>query len=439
MTTPDPRTGGRPAAAQFPAVLLVAGLLVAILLFIGLEAAELSAHGSGDDAATAAPFELTVAPLVAAARQAVRRGEWPLWHDRAGAGYPLLASADGQLLHPFTLPLYPLPFALWLPVIVALRIACGLGLAWLLLRRRGVAPGRAAMAAAVHGAVVAALAGRPLGTFAALAPGLLLAVDLLVHRPRRRGSTAAVLAAVAALLLTAEPVPTVVSLLAMAAFLAADGAPLPPVERRDRALRFVALAAVAALACAPVVALTVAWFPSTHGVAQLSAVRGHRLLTDPLGIGYGSAAAAATVPNTTLLLAAALAVFVLALGWLLRRRHARGATQLPHLPFFAGLAAVGLLVLARPPLVSSLVAYLWLPPAPSPLDDVTLPWIGVALAWLVAAADGGGTAMEDSPALRAIPRGARRPGHSPASRRSPSPAASPPSPSRPPQRPSTRR
>jgi hypothetical protein len=87
-------------------------------------------------------------------REALRSGRWPLWNENAGAGMPLLADPQTQVLQPLVLVTLPLPALQAYAVTGALRVLLVLTGSFLLLRRWALGE-----AAALLGAVSAALGG----------------------------------------------------------------------------------------------------------------------------------------------------------------------------------------------------------------------------------------------------------------------------------------
>lgn len=362
------------------------------------------------ETALAGEFHRATAPHLALARQTVRRGQWPLWNDRAGAGYPLLGTAASQLLHPFSLLTYPLPAAAWLPWLAFLRILTGLGLAFALQRRLG-SPAALALAGAVaYACGVAALAAHPLGTHAALAPGLLLAVDHLGRGNRARPGLrhAALTFAFVLVFAAGDPPGMGLACLAAIAFLAAVVAARPPEVRRRRLAELVACGGLAALVTAPVLATTFPWHGTTYPVRRFALQRSRGLTTDPLELEWGLGMTSQPIrldvlrgPETHWVVVLGLALVALAVAaWWQGRRPAAGRTgKGAHPAFFAGLGAVAWLEVARPPVVSSLFEYYHLPPAAELTAAAGLPWLLLALATLATAVT-----------ARAVARPARLPG-----------------------------
>ena len=387
------------------------------------------------ETAPPAEFHRAVAPHVHLARQAVRRGEWPLWNDRAGAGYPLLSTAGGQLLHPFTALLYPLPAAAWLPLLAWLRIATGLGLAAWLLRRLGVRPEAALAGGAAYGIGVASLAALPAGTYAAVAPGLLLAAttggaavwNAAEGGVAERLRAAAPFLAFAALFAGGDPAAVALGTLFATAFLVARAAPLPPAARRRRLGGWLASGGLAALVTAPILVTTFHWHSQTYPARHFARQRVARLTRDPLeleqGLGMSSQAVDLDLlrgpdPAWTSALGLALLLLAATAWWLGRRREAADDETVAEsgaafpVPVFAALGLAAWLEVARPPAVSSLLEYYRLPPAAELAGAPGLPWLLLALAALAAACLAATPAAESatagSPAHTPSPRRRRR-------------------------------
>ncbi|HEX4960093.1 MAG TPA: YfhO family protein [Thermoanaerobaculia bacterium] len=80
-----------------------------------------------------------ITPWTVAVRQAFWEGHWPLWNARAGAGMPLLADPQAQVLQPLVAAAYPFPIAAAVGITAALRVLLTLVFSFLVLRRLGLA------------------------------------------------------------------------------------------------------------------------------------------------------------------------------------------------------------------------------------------------------------------------------------------------------------
>jgi Bacterial membrane protein YfhO len=138
-------------------------------------------------------------PWAVHARQTILSGHFPLWNRAAGAGEPFFAAIQTQVLSPFTLLIYALPFPGSLTAVAATRLLVG-GLGMFLFLRRQ----RLSEAAAVFGGIAYLLnpfsilgLEHPTAAVAAWLPWMLLAADHCAVEGTRR--SAALMATVVAL------------------------------------------------------------------------------------------------------------------------------------------------------------------------------------------------------------------------------------------------
>lgn len=212
-----------------------------------------------------------VSPSIVAARRAWEEGRWPWWNPHVGAGMPLLADPQAQALQPLTVLGYSLPWMRAAAFTAALRVFLALAFTFLFLRRQGLGEGPAAAGALGFGLGGFAVlwVGWPLATSAALLPGVLYALSLLVDRGARRDS--ALLAALLFALLTAGHPETLLYVLLFAlAFLAARLARRRPGDRARGLSRAGAAALVAALLAAPALLPALELLPGSLRAARLA-------------------------------------------------------------------------------------------------------------------------------------------------------------------------
>ncbi|MCB1055262.1 MAG: hypothetical protein KDD11_07080 [Acidobacteria bacterium] len=120
--------------------------------------------------------------LVAPSRQlvgeALRDGRWPLWNDRAGAGMPLIADPQAQVLQPLAAVALPFEVARGAGVTAAARVLLALVFTFLLLRRQGLAEGPALLGAVAWGSggFVLLWLGWPLANLGGWLPAVLYGV-----------------------------------------------------------------------------------------------------------------------------------------------------------------------------------------------------------------------------------------------------------------------
>jgi hypothetical protein len=394
-------------------VLLAVDNLRAVVPFTGLAPAEPPGnHLQGDQV-------LELAPLQAEVRQAVRRGEWPLWSPSIGAGTPLLANPEAQALQPLVLAAAPLPLPRAAGAVAALRVVAALVFAHLLLARLGASPWAAAAGAVAYGlgGFLQLWLGWPRANVAALLPALLYAVVMAEARGWRR-DLLLLTSAAAAVLLGGDPDVAGYALIAAAALAAARVARRPPAERARPLLAQGAAVALAFGLAAPALLPAAGFLPRTPEAFALDGRAEVELRGDPFGLvtladpARRSAALGAALHRTLPALApnaqgnsrysrywgpvnsnedaavfagtAALLLALFAAGARLReawrsRRPARlaeppggaraavpaGGGPLDHEGLFLALAGIALLIVARPPVLAQLLDHVpYLGPSP---------------------------------------------------------------------------
>lgn len=95
-----------------------------------------------------------ITPWSQEVRRALWNGHWPLWNEGAGAGMPLLADPQSQVLQPLVVAAYPFPLMSAVGITAALRVLVALIFTFLLLRRLGLGE-----AAALAGSLAFGLGG----------------------------------------------------------------------------------------------------------------------------------------------------------------------------------------------------------------------------------------------------------------------------------------
>ncbi len=119
-----------------------------------------------------------IAPTLAAVRRDLAAGRWPLRDPLVGAGIPLLADPQSQLLQPLVALALPLPLAQAAGVTAFLRLLVALVFTFLLLRRQGLGYGAALCGGLAYGlgGFMLLWLGWPIVNAAALLPLALYAV-----------------------------------------------------------------------------------------------------------------------------------------------------------------------------------------------------------------------------------------------------------------------
>ncbi len=129
-----------------------------------------------------------VAPSAVEVRRAFAEGRLPFWNDRSGAGMPLLADPQAQVLQPLVLLAMPFPLGPAAGVTAALRVLLALVFTFLLLQRLELGSGAALCGALGFGlgGFVLLWLGWPLASSAAWLPAVLYGLVLLDQRGARR-------------------------------------------------------------------------------------------------------------------------------------------------------------------------------------------------------------------------------------------------------------
>jgi hypothetical protein len=222
-----------------------------------------------------------ITPWQTQVRRALRDGEWPLWNDLSGAGMPLLADPQSQVLQPLVLVALPLPLPQAVGVTAGLRVLLALVFFFLLLRRQGLSEG-----AALFGSVSFGLGGFlmlwlnwPIGNSPALFPLVLYALVVTDERGARRDFLLLVLA-IAALLGGGHPetilyIVTVGILFGAGRLLKRTGR-----ARWSLAGRWVLAGGIACGLVAPVLVPAARFLPQTHR-SNLVELRNERLEEQP--------------------------------------------------------------------------------------------------------------------------------------------------------------
>ncbi|HEV8582608.1 MAG TPA: hypothetical protein VGX68_26370 [Thermoanaerobaculia bacterium] len=216
-------------------------------------------------------------PWQAQVRRAVRTGHWPLWNDLAGAGMPLLADPQSQVLQPLVLLTLPLPLPQAIGVTAALRVLIALVFLFLLLRRQGLSE-----EAALFGSLAFGLGGFlllwlswPIGNSPALLPLVLYALTMTDERGAPRDFLLLALAA-ASLLAGGHP-ETILYVAAVGALFAASRLLRRPSGGRSRLLvRWAVAGGIAFGLAAPAVLPVVRFLPQSHR-GRLIELRNERL------------------------------------------------------------------------------------------------------------------------------------------------------------------
>jgi hypothetical protein len=211
-----------------------------------------------------------VTPSLAAVREALGEGRWPLWNDRAGAGLPLLADPQAQAFQPLVLLAWPLPLPRAAGVVAALRVLVALVFGFLWMRRQGLgeAPALAGALAFGLGGFLLLWLGWPLANSAALLPLVLYAVARC-DDPGGRRDALLLAASVLALLLGGHPETILYALGVILAFLASRIFQRPKTSRWALARRAGGALIVAGMVAAPVLLPALEYLPNTLRAARM--------------------------------------------------------------------------------------------------------------------------------------------------------------------------
>jgi hypothetical protein len=206
-----------------------------------------------------------IVPWQAQVRRAVRAGTWPLWNDLTGAGMPLLADPQSQVLQPLVLLAMPFPLASAIGVTAGLRVLIALVFFFLLLRRQGLSEG-----AALFGSVAFGLGGFlllwlnwPIGNSPALFPLVLYALAMTDERGARRDFLL-LITAVAALLAGGHPETILYIAIVGVLFALARLPNRAPRERRALLGRWGLAGGIAFGLVAPAMMPTIRLLPQSH-------------------------------------------------------------------------------------------------------------------------------------------------------------------------------
>ncbi|HEY8019780.1 MAG TPA: hypothetical protein VIH93_01685, partial [Thermoanaerobaculia bacterium] len=231
-----------------------------------------------------------IAPALALVRHALRAGEWPLWNHLAGTGMPLMADPQAQFLQPLVLLTYPLPLPAACGVLAGLRVLVALAFAFLFLRRQGMgeAPALCGSLAYGLGGFLLLWLGWPIASSAAFLPLLLYAVALSDDRGRRRDFLL-LAGTVWAVLLSGQPETGLNDLVLAAAFGAARLVKRPRGTRVRLLARWALCGLLAAGAAAPPLLATAEYIPQSHRYTRIT-LRNQKLLHDDWLSGWRTAA-----------------------------------------------------------------------------------------------------------------------------------------------------
>jgi hypothetical protein len=211
-----------------------------------------------------------VAPSLSIVRGAWSEGRWPLWNRHAGAGMPLLADPQAQVLQPLVLLGYPFPLARAAGVVAALRVLLALVFGFLWMRRQGLGEGPSlagALAFGLGGFLLLWL-GWPLANSAALLPLVLYAAARCDDPGGRRDALLLALG-VLALLLGGHPETILYALGTALAFLLGRILGRPPGLRWALARRSGVAVAIAGMMAAPALLPAIEYLPKTMRAARM--------------------------------------------------------------------------------------------------------------------------------------------------------------------------
>jgi hypothetical protein len=212
-----------------------------------------------------------VTPSLAAVRQSLADGRWPLWNAGVGTGMPLLADPQSQSLAPLALAAMVFSPARGAAVVAALRLWTALLFTFLLWRSQGLGESAAfagALAFGLSGFLLLWL-GWPLANSAALLPAVLYGVVRCDQAGGRRDSTLLVLAATS-LWLAGHPETIFAVALFALLFLLDRVRERPSGRRRELAGRVTLALLVSLCLAAPVLLAAADYLPKTLRAARLS-------------------------------------------------------------------------------------------------------------------------------------------------------------------------
>jgi hypothetical protein len=196
-----------------------------------------------------------VGPSIAEGRAVWETGRWPLWNGHAGAGMPLLADPQAQVLQPLVILSSVVPWQRAAAVTAALRVLCALVFTFLWIRAQGPADGPALAGAVAFGLGGFTLLwmGWPMANAAALLPAALYGVVCVQRQGGRRDALLLALADFG-LLLAGHPETVAYSLVVVVAVLIAG--------RKGMEKGLLALV-VAGMVAAPALLPAAAYLPQT--------------------------------------------------------------------------------------------------------------------------------------------------------------------------------
>lgn len=228
------------------------------------------------------------APAQAAVRGALRRGEWPLWNAAAGAGESLLGRPAAQVLSPYPMAAWPLPLARALGTVAALELFLAFLFTFLFLRRLDLGTAAAALGAVAFGlsSYVVSWLGWPAATAAVGLPALLLALErVFAHEAGPRRSDLALVAGAVFAVQTAGDDDAGRAVLAVGAAFALLRLAGRPAAERPRGLGRLVVASLVGLAlAAPVVLARGEFLADSTGRSRLEGFVAERDRNDPLGL-----------------------------------------------------------------------------------------------------------------------------------------------------------
>ncbi|MEO8033862.1 MAG: YfhO family protein [Acidobacteriota bacterium] len=131
---------------------------------------------------------LQIVPWAEQVREQWRSMRAPLWNERSGAGYPLLANGQSAALSPLRLTTLPLTLGNAFTAEAAMKLLIALTFTFLFCRRRGYAELPSAIAAISFGfcTFLQVWLHFPLVTVAAMLPAAMYQIDLLAERTTYR-------------------------------------------------------------------------------------------------------------------------------------------------------------------------------------------------------------------------------------------------------------